>query len=181
MRFWVLGDPGTGGDGQGRAERVRDAYLRSPLFRHNDGWLMLGDNAYGSGADSEYQNAVFETYRKLLPNVPLWSTLGNHETYTPGTPYFDIFTLPTAGEAGGLPSGTENYYSFDYGNVHFVCLDSMNSNRQPGSPMLVWLENDLAATNQRWTIAFFHHPPYSRGSHSSDFEIELVEIGRAHV
>lgn len=176
MRFWVIGDSGTGGDGSGRAERVRDAYLKSPLFRHADGWLMLGDNAYGSGTDSEHQAAVFETYRKILPNTPLWPTLGNHETYTVGVPYFDIFTLPTAGEAGGLPSGTEHYYSFDFGNIHFVCLDSMESSRQPGSPMLTWLENDLSATTQPWIIAYWHHPPYSRGTHNSDLEGELIEM-----
>ena len=176
LRFWVIGDPGTGGDGTGRAERVLAGYMASPLFRHADGWLMLGDNAYDNGADSEYQNAVFETFRKVLPNTPLWSTIGNHETYTPGIPYFDIFTLPAAGEAGGVASGTERYYSFDFGNVHFVCLDSMTSIRQPGSPMLVWLDNDLAATNQRWTIAFWHHPPYSHGSHNSDSESELIEM-----
>src|SRR6185436_3631621 len=61
-----------------------------------------------------------------------------------------------------------------------VCLDSMISSRLPGSPMLTWLENDLAATSQRWIIAYWHHPPYSRGSHNSDFEIELVEM-RQHV
>ena len=42
-------------------------------------------------------------------------------------PYFDIFSLPTKAEAGGLASGTEAYYSFDYGNIHFVVLDSYQS------------------------------------------------------
>ena len=39
-------------------------------------------------------------------------------------PDYDIFTLPKQGEAGGVASGTEAYYSFDYANVHFVCLES---------------------------------------------------------
>ena len=38
-------------------------------------------------------------------------------------PYLNIFSLPTNGEVGGLPSGTEQYYSFDYANVHIVSLD----------------------------------------------------------
>jgi 3',5'-cyclic AMP phosphodiesterase CpdA len=42
--------------------------------------------------------------------------------------------------------------------------------------MLSWLEADLANTLQPWIIAFWHHPPYSRGSHDSDFEIELLEM-----
>ena len=42
--------------------------------------------------------------------------------------------------------------------------------------MLTWLQNDLASTAQPWIIAFFHHPPYSKGSHDSDTEIELREM-----
>ena len=176
VRVWVLGDCGTGRSGRGAAESVRDGYLNSPLFQPPDVWLMLGDNAYGVGSDEEYQNAVFDTYRTTLRSSILWSTLGNHETYTAGTPYFSIFTLPGAGEGGGIASGTEHYYSFDHANIHFVCLDSMASARTAGSPMLSWLESDLASTSQRWIVAFWHHPPYSKGSHNSDFETELIQM-----
>src|SRR5687767_5402286 len=48
--------------------------------------------------------------------------------------------------------------------------------RTPGSPMLNWLEQDLAANTNDWIIAFFHHPPYTKGSHSSDREIEHIEM-----
>ena len=33
--------------------------------------------------------------------------------------------------------------------------------------MLQWLEEDLASTAQKWIVAYFHHPPYTRGSHNS--------------
>ena len=177
LRIWVIGDSGTGGDGTGRAEAVRDGFLKWRHYSPPDLWLMLGDNAYEVGTDFEHQGAVFETYRKLLPSTPLWPTLGNHETYSgTGIPYLDIFALPANGEAGGVPSGTERYYSFDQSNVHFVCLDSMTSDRRPGRPMLTWLENDLAATTQQWVVAFWHHPPYTKGSHNSDAEGELIEM-----
>ena len=177
LRIWVLGDSGTGRDGSGNAEAVRDAYLRSPIFARADVWLMLGDNAYNVGTDEEYQAAVFDTYPTILRDTVLWSTLGNHDAYTAnGAPYFNIFTLPQSGEGGGTPSGTESYYSFDYGNIHFVCLDAMLSDRTPGSPMLTWLEADLASTSQMWIIAFWHHPPYTKGSHDSDWETELVQM-----
>lgn len=177
VRIWALGDGGTGGDGTGRAEAVRDGYYKSAIAAQTDVWLMLGDNAYYVGADEEYQRAVFNTFTAQLRNTVLWSTMGNHEYYTAlGAPYFQIFNLPTQGEAGGVPSGTEHYYSFDYAHIHFICLDSMMSDRRPGSPMLEWLEEDLAATKQKWIIAFWHHPPYTKGSHNSDFETELVEM-----
>jgi hypothetical protein len=75
-----------------------------------------------------------------------------------------------------MPSGTERYYSFDFANIHFVCLDSMTSARTTGSPMLNWLEADLAANTNEWIIAFWHHPPYSKGSHDSDVDIQLIEM-----
>jgi len=178
VHIWALGDCGTAGDNTQRAESVRDGYLSSPFFADIDVWLMLGDNAYFIGSDDDYQAAVFDTYRPLLRSTALWSTIGNHETFAnpEDPPYFKIFTLPKRGEGGGLPTGTESYYSFDYANIHFVCLDSMQSSRKPGSPMLKWLADDLQSTSQRWIIAFWHHPPYSKGSHDSDFEVELVEM-----
>ncbi|MHA3770035.1 Ig-like domain-containing protein [Verrucomicrobiota bacterium sgz303538] len=180
-RVWVLGDAGTGGDGTNRAESVRNAYTTYAGSRYTDVWLMLGDNAYDAGLDTEYQRAVFDTYPSFLRQTAIWSAIGNHETAQAtnppaSLPYFQMFSFPTQGEAGGVPSGTEKYYSFDHGDIHFICLDSMTSARTPGSPMLTWLENDLASTTQRWIIAFWHHPPYTKGSHNSDTEVELTEM-----
>ena len=75
-----------------------------------------------------------------------------------------------------MASGTEKYYSFDYGNAHFVCLDSMSSARTNGSPMYQWLEADLEANTNEWLIAFWHHPPYSKGSNDSDVRTEQIEM-----
>jgi hypothetical protein len=177
-RVWVLGDSGTA---NANARAVRDAYYAFTGSRHTNLWLMLGDNAYPNGTDADYQAAVFDMYPTMLRKSVLWPTLGNHDGYSADSasqsgPYFDIFTLPKNGEAGGLASGTEAYYSFDYANIHFICLESFETDRSPGGPMLTWLQNDLASTTQPWVIAFFHHPPYSKGSHNSDTEIELREM-----
>jgi hypothetical protein len=177
-RIWVLGDSGTA-DANARA--VRDAYYAYTGTRATDLWLMLGDNAYPSGTDADYQRAVFNMYPTMLRQSVLWPTLGNHDGYSANSstlsgPYYSIFTLPRGAEAGGTASGTEAYYSFDYANIHFVCLDSFESSRSPAGAMLTWLRNDLAATRQTWIVAFFHHPPYSKGSHDSDVDRELVEM-----
>ncbi|MGE0822341.1 MAG: Ig-like domain-containing protein [Candidatus Binatia bacterium] len=177
-RIWVIGDSGTA---DAAAAAVRDAYQGFTGARYTDLWLMLGDNAYVNGTDAEYQAAVFNVYPLILRQSVLWPTIGNHDTAglssPPSTlPYFQIFTLPTNGETGGIPSGTEKYYSFDYANIHFICLDSMSSDRSPTGPMLTWLQNDLAATTQDWIIAFWHHPPYSKGSHDSDAEAPLIQM-----
>lgn len=181
-RIWILGDSGTKNNA---ARAVRDTYYAFTGDRHTDLWLMLGDNAYPNGLDSEYQAAVFDMYPEMLRKSVLWPTRGNHDrgprdefgNWTEGGDYYRIFTLPTAGEAGGMPSGTEVYYSFDYGDIHFICLESTSSSfRGFTSPMWSWLEADLAANDKFWTIAFWHHPPYSKGSHDSDAESELIQM-----
>ncbi|MCM3877090.1 MAG: metallophosphoesterase family protein, partial [Thermoanaerobaculia bacterium] len=178
LRIWAVGDSGTA-DANARA--VRDAYLAYTGARGTDLWLMLGDNAYVAGTDAEYGAAVFGTFPGLLASAPLWPAFGNHDGgsangSTGSGVYFDLFRLPRAAEAGGVASGTEAYYSFDAGNVHFVCLDAYDVSRLPGSPMLTWLSADLAATAQTWIVAYWHHPPYTKGTHDSDVETELVEM-----
>jgi len=180
FRVWVLGDSGTA---NASAAAVRDAYDGFTGSRPTDLWLMLGDNAYPDGTDDDYQAAVFDMYPSMLRRSVLWPTFGNHDGNSADSdgeigPYYEIFTLPRAAEAGGLPSGTEAYYSFDYGNVHYVCLDSYESSRSPAGAMLTWLDADLSATDKDWIIAFWHHPPYTKGSHDSDFETELVDMRR---
>ena len=177
-RVWVLGDSGTA---NASAAAVRDAYFNFTGTRHTDLWLMLGDNAYNSGTDAEYQAAVFNMYPTMLRKSVLWPTLGNHDgasanSATQSGPYYDIFTLPRDGEAGGVASGTEAFYSFDYGNIHFIVLDSFETDRSSNGAMMTWLRTDLAATRQDWIIAYWHHPPYSKGSHDSDTEVELVQM-----
>jgi hypothetical protein len=179
-RIWVLGDCGNA---NADAAAVRDAYYAWSSPRIPDLCLMLGDNAYNQGFDHEYQAAVFDMYGDFLRRMPLWSCLGNHDTYAPADsidelPYFNIFSFPTNGDCGGVASGTERYYSFDYGNIHFISLDSMTSDRVSDGPMATWLQADLASTTKTWIIALFHHPPYSKGNHDSDtdaIEIEMRE------
>ncbi len=178
IRVWVIGDAGTGSSNQ---IAVRDAFEMFNGTNTLHAWLQLGDNAYDVGSDAEYQAAMFDVYTNELRHAVTWPTLGNHDTaqlseYVDTYPYFSIFTLPTAGEAGGVPSGTEHYYSFDLGMVHFICLDSMTASRATNGAMALWLQADLAVTTNRWLVAFWHHPPYSKGSHDSDSESQLIEM-----
>ena len=169
-RVWVLGDPGTKNAVQAA---VRDVYYKFTGNRPTDLALLLGDNAYPDGTDADYQKAIFEMYPTTLRSVPFWSCLGNHDgksanSLTQSGVYYDIFTLPTQGQAGGVMSGTEAYYSFDYANIHFIALDSHDSDRTPDGAMMQWLKADLVATQRDWIIAFFHHPTYTKGTHDSD-------------
>jgi PKD repeat protein len=177
-RVWVIGDSGTADAG---ARAVRDAYAAFNGNARTNLWLMLGDNAYPDGTDDQYEAAVFDMYPEMLRTSAVFPTLGNHDGITADSatqsgPYYDLFTLPTGGEAGGLPSGTEAYYSFDYANIHFVCLESHETNRSSSGAMMTWLAQDLLSTSQDWIVAYWHHPPYSKGSHDSDGDLQLREM-----
>ena len=200
QRFWVLGDSGTGNND---TIAVRDAYLELAASEQEaDMMMLLGDNAYDDGTQLQHQGAVFDMYSSILRNKVLWPTLGNHgaRDFDPvtgellgksgpnmGFNYLNIFTLPTNGESGGVASDSENYYSYDRGNVHFICLDSnfrdgFGSDPDPSAPMAQWLQQDLTATNQDWLIVFWHHPPYSKGSHDGDSAmrdniVPIIEAG----
>lgn len=170
VRVWVLGDPGTGFPVQ---RAVRDAYGRASAGIHTDLILTLGDNAYPDATERQFDVRFFDVYRSELKHSVLWPAFGNHDarnsnSKTASGVYFDLFTLPRGGEAGGAASGTEAWYAFDFGNVHFICLDSQGSDLSEHGRMIPWLRRDLASSARQWTIAYWHHPPYSKGSHDSD-------------
>jgi hypothetical protein len=178
FRMWIVGDSGTGG---ARQDAVTDAMIAATADRRPDLYLHMGDMAYSSGLEAEFDTRFFAMYEDVLRNVPCWPTMGNHEginadSATESGPYYDAYILPTDGSAGGLPSGTEAYYSFDWGNAHFVVLDSHDSPRAPDGAMLTWLDDDLAAADATWLVAYFHHPPYTDGSHDSDTERQLIDM-----
>lgn len=182
-RIWVTGDFGNGSSQQ---LAVRNAYMTYTGTTPTNLWLWLGDNAYTTGTDAEYQSNVFNMYPDPLKSYPLYPSPGNHDyaqagyqsstSLTTNFPYFSIFSVPQAAEAGGVASGTPKYYSYNYGNIHFISLDSYGSYNTASSPMYQWLNNDLAANSQRWTIVYFHHTPYTMGSHNSDTDSQLSNM-----
>ena len=203
VRIWVIGDSGQCAidqDGCDEAAAVMGEYLdwaEENGGRMADIVLMLGDNAYNDATDSETTRGLFEPFAQVLRNHVLWPVPGNHEfgasdSPTQSGPYYEAFTLPKAAEAGGVASGTEAYYSYDYANVHFVALDSHDTNRDApanaqtnicpgdgsGGAMYNWLCEDLAATTQDFIISYWHHPPYTKGSHDSDLREDSG--GRMH-
>ena len=184
QRIWIVGDSGTAGRDQRQVYAALQGFLQE-TGRPLDAYLHLGDMAYPDGTDREFQLTFFDIYQPTLCNTVCWPTMGNHEGHTSRGmlgfgPYYDAYVVPTAAEAGGVASGSEAYYSFDIGNVHFICLDSHDLNREPTGAMAQWLVADLEQAQGDWLIAYWHHPPYTKGSHDSDREDQLVEM-RTHI
>jgi hypothetical protein len=105
---------------------------------------------------------------------------GNLQPDGTGMPYLDIFSQPSAGESGGVPSGTEQYFSVDYGSVHVVSLDTQLSARDETerATMMNWLTSDLSHNTRDWTIVIFHHPPYTKGTNHDSDDADASPIDR---
>lgn len=127
--------------------------------------LALGDNAYPSGSAQDFRDCYDRTwgrYKSQTRPVP-----GNHEYETPSAiPYFDYFG------ANAGPPGL-GYYSFDVGSWHAVALNS-NISVGAGSSQGAWLREDLAATRAKCTIAYWHFPLFSSGSHGNQEQMRDV-------
>jgi hypothetical protein len=158
-KIWVVGNSGQATREQ---KRVTDAYLNQRGEHPADVFLALGDNGDPNGTDLEYQRALFDSYAGVLKNTPIWPTAGNRDVEFPLN-FNQVFELPGPASA----TGPRRYYSFDHGNIHFVCLDSTLVDQ---AEMLQWLHRDLQQNRAEWLIAYFHHSPYTKGNHDSDRE-----------
>jgi len=120
------------------------------IGQYYSGFVGSYTGSYGSGADTN----------RFFPS------LGNHDWAAAGAaPYLDYFTLP----------GNERYYSFTRGPVEFFAIDS-DPNEPDGidssSAQAAWLQAALAASTAPWQIVYFHHPPFSSGTHGSTTDLQ---------
>ncbi|HEU5057351.1 MAG TPA: metallophosphoesterase, partial [Kofleriaceae bacterium] len=173
IRFVVLGDTGSGSAAQ-------QAIARRIAAEPFDFLMFLGDLAYEEGSAEQLQTRFFEVYKDYLQYAPAFPAMGNHDRRTRnGGPYLEAFVLPPP----------ERYYSFDWGDVHIVVLDTTGGYREQAE----WLKKDLSANRKRFTIAVGHHPMYTgsiRGPHLSlrrrfwpilaFYGVNLVVMGHEH-
>ncbi len=149
--FLVYGDTRTFPD---RHKLVADTMARN----EPDAALVIhvGD-LVDSPTLPEFAN-FFWAIGDLARSHPYLAVLGNHEKGDQS--YYDFLALPPG---GGVAS--EEWWSFDYGGVHFVGLDSVVA----GNPDAVarmreeveWLKDDLARSRAPFKVVFFHTPIYS--------------------
>ena len=124
--------------------------------------LLAGDIAYPEGTLAELERNFFAVYAPLMRSAPFFPASGNHDYLTDDAdPFRQAFALP---ENGGQ-AGRERWYSFDWGDLHVVVLDS----EKLIPAQMEWLEADLEAhASSPWLIAVFHRAPYSSGEHGPD-------------
>ena len=139
-------------------------------------YLGLGDYSYQLSADCwlDIVKSVSNSFKIAL---------GNHDTLNQKLQaYIDEFKLEN------------QYYSFNYHNVHFIAL-STELNKNQEKEQLKFVKNDLLETkankNTDWIIVFFHKPFYSSNSDITnmrknyhplfeDLGVDLVIQGHSH-
>lgn len=176
VHFGAFGDMGTGGRDQKNVSAAIEKAAPELV-------LSVGDNAYDDGTEQEWTQNYFAPMAPMLAKTPVYLTFGNHDYLTDqGQPQINAGYMPS-----NNPRNTERYYSFDWGHVHFVALDSQCYSGWTTTPecskaeQRAWLEADLAANKQPWTVVFMHHPPYSTGEHGGNARVhDLMPLFEAH-
>ncbi len=197
FKFLVFGD--TQSD---RYDLWREVLRQAFAANRDAAFLTVVGDLVEAGQDYDQWDAWFDAAREVIAVIPVMPLTGNHETYTPlwgersmPTLFTAQFRLPANG-----PDGLKGQvYSFDYGNVHFVMLDSQAREEARFVPDMLerqkaWLEKDLAASDKLWKVVFFHKPPYhSKTARSNDdvrtafvpiidrYRADIVFNGHEHV
>ena len=128
--------------------------------------IVTGDVDQGVG--DNYDNVFFGVYKDLLKRQCHFTCIGNHDTYADNAAtYLDAFYLPS-----NNPANSERYYSFEWGDAKFVCMDA-NISYAPGSAQFNWMVNELRCNDKKWLIVFFHQPPWTN-AWSGDYFIPFT-------
>jgi predicted phosphodiesterase len=152
--FHVIGDTRTGH--QHHADLIKQMLLMPVDF-----YLHTGDLVQISGFESEWLN-FFNIEAPLLKSHSLFPALGNHDLTL-----LDRFYLRYFDSRSPYPDSESlrgRFYSFDYGNCHFVSIDTQLP-VSPDSPQYQWLLGDLQAAladpDRKFTVVFQHRPTWS--------------------
>lgn len=160
VRFGVVGDNRTEPDVFKRTmdkmkEKIIETYGDSIVDSMNL-VLNVGDIVTNGYVLSQYAREYFAPVAGLSATVPSMVSIGNHEAEAPI--YYDYMKY----EDIGGPQG-EKYYSFQYGRVLFVAINSNSGLRN--ETQLTWLDTLLSNAQQDstidWIITFCHHPGHS--------------------
>jgi len=146
--FAVIGDFGDGS--------VREKAVKSRIqMTRPDFLITVGDNAYWSATAAEIQSKVFNIYKEVFHSAFFYPSLGNHDhESSDAQPSRDAYYLFANGRGAGAE---ELFYSFDFGDIHFVAF---NSNKDYLSASIwadqkEWLNEDLAATESPGKLFIF--------------------------
>lgn len=141
FKFVIIGDT--------RTQHHIHQSLVDKIVKVNPDLVINTGDLVNDGENLDDWEMFFKINKDLIVNTPYYPTLGNHERDSRN--YFDIFSLPN----------NERYYSFDWGDIHFIILDS-NIPYLKLKEQSEWLQKDLQENKlAKFKLVFFHHPYYS--------------------
>ncbi|MBA3638841.1 MAG: metallophosphoesterase, partial [Acidobacteria bacterium] len=179
VTFVTFGDSGTGSTGQQQvASRLQQENFDIAL--HGGDIAYANSSGTGPASHQTMQDWFFTPYSSWLRNKPVFPSMGNHDsrsTNADGRPYLDLYVLPTHGATPQYPDHAERYYSFDYGPMHVIVLDTEFAFLDPvrRAAQMAWAEADLAATTKPWKVALYHRSAYSAGGENGS-ELPVREV-----
>ena len=132
-------------------------------------FINMGD-LVDNGQDHYQWNAWFDVVGDMIARIPVVPLLGNHETYDKDwkvrmpEAYLHLFALPRIDRE----KYQNQFYSFDYGDVHFVVLNTQSQELADFEPSLdedevAWFKEDMAKTTKKWKIVLMHKDPLQYG------------------
>jgi hypothetical protein len=165
---------GFSGFDQSNGQINRNIFKQMQRYRP-DVTLFVGDIVDDGASYSDWEMYFFGPGKDFLLSTPFYSCLGNHEKNASW--YYDFFAY----------NPPKNYYSFDYGDAHFICLDSTDFIKPdsypfskgeigPGNAQYDFFIHDLESTSAKWKIVFFHYPPYISGGYQVEELRQLCPI-----
>ncbi|MDI6618503.1 MAG: metallophosphoesterase family protein [Clostridiales bacterium] len=167
FKFIVFGDSQSGNAAKPIYSPWHDTVQKAFAQNKDASFVISLGDLIEQGQSYQHWNNWFAAAKGVIDNIPEMPVQGNHETYVPNDgstkPVYFInqFSVPSNG-----PYGFKGQtYSFNYGNTHFVVLDSQEDEEAPNDDSFLkaqaqWLDNDLAKNSQKWTIVSFHKTPY---------------------
>ncbi len=117
-------------------------------------------------------NLLLQTAKSSLMNTTIMPASGNHDSGN--STFIDHFNLD-------IPRSTATtgaYYSVDYGNAHFVVLNTNESSgnyKEFTNVQVDWLKSDIESAKNagaQWIIVVMHMGPYTIAEHSSDSNVK---------
>lgn len=145
---------------------AKPAWQRNPEAEF---FISMGD-LVDNGEHAYQWNQWFSRVQDMIARIPAVPLMGNHETYTRDwkvrmpLAYLHHFTLPP-----GAPEAYKNqFYSFDYGDVHYVILNTQWREMKEFQPQLLqdqiaWFEKDMASSSKKWKVVLMHKDPLQYG------------------
>ncbi|MDY3928516.1 MAG: metallophosphoesterase [Clostridia bacterium] len=108
-------------------------------------------------ADNTYEMDLFYENSGNIMKKPFIPVVGNHDqkSNTSARLFNEYFAdVPGSEAPSPIPKGTTA--SFDYGNAHFIILNSESDLETQKK----WLDDELSKTDKKWKIVAMHRSPY---------------------